>query len=371
MSRRSPGLLPGAAGLAPRLLGAHLVVVLACSVSLGLVAFAAAPPIFADHMTRAGETDAMVRAHSTAAFESAFVVALALGTLVAVLTAAGVSALVVRRLATPVANLARSADALAAGDYTARVADPRLGPEFARLTAAFTHMADRLAHTEDIRRRLLSDLAHELRTPTSTLQAHVDGLEDGVVTADAATWQVMRDQLERLQRLSSDLGQLSAAEEHALSLDLRAGDLGDIAAAAVDAAVPRFQAKRVELSRQAPVAVPVRADPVRVQQVLANLLDNALRHTPAGGSVRVVARRDRDDAVVEVIDTGAGIAVDELDAVFDRFHRADPARSRADGGSGLGLTIARAIVVDHGGTLSAHSEGPGTGARFTVRLPVP
>jgi two-component system sensor histidine kinase BaeS len=355
-------------GLAARLFAAQLVVVIAGSMTLGLVALAVAPRLFTIHLDHAGETNPVVRAHAEEAFGYALGIALLVAATVSVLTALVVSGFVVRRLTAPVAQLARAADALAAGDYHVAVPDARLGTEFDRLTAAFLHMADRLAHTETIRRGLLSDLAHELRTPLGTLAAHVDALEDGVLAAAPATWQVMRDQLDRLQRLATDLTQLSAAEEHALSLELRPTDLTAIASAAVEAATPHYRAKNVTLSRESATPVPVLADAVRMQQVLANLLDNALQHTPAGGSVRLRAHRHGSQAVVDVTDTGAGLPASELKAVFERFHRVDPARTRADGGSGLGLTIARAIVTDHGGTLTASSGGLGAGATFTVRM---
>jgi two-component system sensor histidine kinase BaeS len=356
-------------GLAPRLLAAQLIVVVAGSLTIAGVAVAVAPRLFTAHLDRAGETDPLVRRHAEEAFASALGIALVVATGVAVLTALGVSAFVVRRLTAPVADLARSADALAAGDYRSSVPEARLGPEFDRLTAAFTRMADRLERTEAVRRRLLSDLAHELRTPLATIGAHVDALEDGVMAPDAATWSVLRDQLDRLERLAGDLAQLSAAEEHAPRARPSRSDLARIAAHAVDAAQPRFAGKGVTLRLSAPQRVPAQADEVRIAQVLANLLDNALRHTPAHGEVRVAARADGDFGVIEVTDTGEGIPAEELDAVFDRFHRVDAARSRADGGSGLGLTIARAITAEHAGSLTAASDGPGHGATFTLRLP--
>jgi two-component system, OmpR family, sensor histidine kinase BaeS len=363
----------GRPGLAARLLTAQLVVVVAGALTLGLVAVTVAPRLFTVHLDRAGEANPVVRAHAEEAFGYALGIALVVAALVSVLTALVVSGFVVRRLTAPVVQLARTADELAAGNYRVAIPDARLGGEFDRLTAAFGHMADRLGRTESVRQGLLSDLAHELRTPLSTLSAHVDGIEDGVLDAVPATWQVMRDQLDRLQRLAGDLTRLSAAEEHALSLDLRPTDLSRVAFEAVEAAGPAHWAKRLTLVLDAPAPVPALADAVRMQQVLANLLDNALRHTPPDGVVRVGVHQDGAEALVTVSDTGPGIPASELESVFDRFYRVGPARSREDGGSGLGLTIARAIVVGQGGTLTATSAprdgASGQGATFTLRMP--
>ena len=356
-------------GLGGRLLAAQLVVLLTGALSLGLVALAVAPRLFVQHLDRAGETDPMVRSHAEQAFGNALGISLAVAASVSLLAALVISGLAVRRLATPVAQLADAADSLAGGRYDVDVPEPRLGDEFDRLTAAFRHMADTLAHTESARRRLLSDLAHELRSPLSTLAAHVDGLEDGVVPPTPATWQVLDGQLARLRRLATDIEQLSAAEEHAHPLTVEPSDLAAVATEAVTAARPRYEAKAVELALRSTGPVPTWLDDVRMQQVLANLLDNALRHTPAGGSVTVRVGAAAGEGVVEVGDTGDGIPPDELEAVFQRFHRVDPSASRAAGGSGLGLTIARLIVTDHGGTLTAASGGAGRGATFTVRVP--
>jgi two-component system, OmpR family, sensor histidine kinase BaeS len=368
-SRRRAGRR-AAPGLAARLLGAQLVVVVAGSLTLALVAMSVAPRFFTVHLDHAGETDPVVRSHAEEAFSYSLAISLTVAGAVSVGTALVVSALVVRRLTTPVIVLAAAADQLAAGNYRVDVPEAHLGEEFDRLTGAFTRMGDRLAGTEQVRRRLLSDLAHELRTPLGTLAVHVDGLEDGVVPASDATWQTMRDQLERLQRLAGDLSQLSAAEEHALPLDLQPVDLTEVATASVEAARPRFQAKGVTLAQDPSDAVLVMGDPVRLQQVLGNLLDNALRHTPQTGTVRVRPRAHERSGSVEVQDDGVGIPVQELEAVFSRFHRVDSARARADGGSGLGLTIARAITTAHHGSLTATSAGPGTGSTFTLRIPL-
>jgi len=233
-------------------------------------------------------------------------------------------------------------------------------------------MANRLAATDATRTSMLADLAHELRTPLATLEAYIDGMEDQVVPADAPSFAVMRDQVARLRRLAGDLKEAAAAEEHALGLVLTALDPATIARDAVAAARPGYLHKGVDLELEEPPSTPlVAADAERIQQVLANLLDNALRHTPAGGQVTVSILEGRDKTVgLIVTDNGDGIAADQLDAIFQRFYRADPARAAHDGGgSGLGLTIARAIAEDHGGSITAASAGSGKGSTFTLNLP--
>ena len=203
-------------------------------------------------------------------------------------------------------------------------------------------MAERLASTEAGRTRLLADLAHELRTPLATLEAYIDGLEDGIVPATGESYATMRDQVSRLRRLAVDLRESSAADEHALHLtpvvvDARA------AAGAVAAALPGYRTKGVDLHHRQPAAnlpatsLLVTADPDRLQQVLANLLDNALRHTVPGGDVTLEAAPAGSRVTLTVSDDGDGIPGDQLRAVFERFHRIDPSRSTTDGsGSGLG-----------------------------------
>ena len=217
----------------------------------------------------------------------------------------------------------------------------------------------------------LADLAHELRTPLATLEAYIDGMEDDVVVHDAASWATMRGQVDRLRRLATDLREVAAAEEHALGLVLARINGAGVAEAAVAAALPQYQAKGVALTFEAG-SVPcwILGDGIRLQQVLANLLDNALRHTPPGGRVDVFATMVDGQCRVRVCDTGEGIPGGELSSVFERFHRVDPSRVSGDGGgSGLGLTIARAIVMDHGGSLAASSPGAGQGTCLTMMIP--
>jgi len=366
VTRRPPPALAG------RLLGAQAVVIAVGCVTLLVAALLVAPGLFRRHLNSDGVNAPAVRRHAEAAFVSSFAISLTIAAVAALLTAGLVSLFLVRRVAHPVERLAVAADAVATGDYRVEVPEAGFSSELQRLSVAFAHMASRLGDTDAARSRLLSDLAHELRTPLATLEAFIDGIEDGVVPDDHDSWQTMRTQVNRMRRLATDLREAAAAEEHALGLVLASIDPADVGAVAVAAARPRYLAKGVDLLQRSGVGLrALQADTERLQQVLAILLDNALRHTPPGGRVDLTMSGDADVVQFAVRDDGEGLPADQLEAVFDRFHRVDPARGFADGGgSGLGLTIARAIVADHGGSLTAASPGLGRGATFTVTMPV-
>lgn len=358
--------------LATRLMQAQVLVVGVGAITLIIAAALVAPPLFHDHLIRAGVTDPEVQLHAEEAFASSFAIAVVLATATALLAAGGVSWFMVRRVSRPVEELAQSAESVAAGRYDVSVPEASFSSELHQLSDSFTDMAHRLAETEATRTRLLADLAHELRTPLATLEAYIDGMEDDVLDHDAAAYATMRLQVDRLRRLAADLRESSAAEEHALGLVLERIDCRDVAQAAVAAAALRFIAKGVDLDLvDGPTPSWISGDSVRLQQVLANLLDNALRHTPSGGRVDVTLSERPGVVRVQVADTGEGIPTEQLHAVFERFHRVDPSRVSSDGGgSGLGLTIARAIVNDHGGTLEATSPGIGKGTTFIMTIPL-
>lgn len=365
--------------LATRVLVVQVLVVAAGAAALAVTALVVAPGLFHHHLAMTGESSPAVQEHAEQAFASAFGLSLAVATGVSVVVAGAVSWFLVRRVVHPVEDLADAVDTIAGGRFEVRVPTSGFSTEVDRLAAAVDGMAGRLAATEATRTRLLADLAHELRTPVATLEAYVDGLEDGVVPVGAQSWQTMRDQLGRLRRLAADLREVATAEEQTLRADPDPVDADRLAAAAVAAAAPAFAAKGVEVRHAPSGAAPgerttVRGDRQRLEQVLANLLDNALRHTPAGGHVVVAVTStvtsSGGDVTVEVTDDGEGIAAEHLDAVFQRFRRLEPARHRTDTeGSGLGLTIARAVARAHGGTLTAHSPGPGRGTTMRLRLP--
>jgi signal transduction histidine kinase len=337
-------------------------------VSVNLVA----PSLFRDHLSRFGTMSPEVTEHAEEAFSSSFVIAITMAMVASLLAAGLVSWFLVRRVARPVEELAAAAETVAGGTYTVVVPTEPFASELEALSTSFSHMADRLAETESSRTRLLADLAHELRTPLATLEAYIDGLEDGVVPPSPESYETMRDQVARLRRLATDLRESAAADEHALHLAPVVLDAAVASAGAVAAATPRYLAKGVELTLvPGATGLRVSADPERLGQVLSNLLDNALRHTPPAGQVRVAASRTGPSTVaITVADDGDGIPPDQVGSIFERFHRVDRSRASADGsGSGLGLTIARAIIADHGGTLTAASPGPGEGATFTITLP--
>jgi len=364
MSRHRPRL-------AVRLMTAMALVIAVGGITLLVTVNLVAPGLFHDHLSHFGMMSPEVTAHAEEAFASSFAIAITVAMAASLVAAGLVSWFLVRRIARPVEDLAAAAQTVATGTYTVEVPTEPFSSELEALSTSFSHMADRLAATDASRTRLLADLAHELRTPMATLEAYIDGLEDGVVEPTAESYETMRGEVARLRRLATDLRESAAADEHALHLALVPSDAGAAVADAVAASTPRFRAKGVELTLDPDAGgLQVNADQERLGQVLSNLLDNALRHTPAGGHVRVAARSTGAGVALTVADDGDGIPADQLRSVFDRFHRVDPARASNDGsGSGLGLTIARAIITDHGGSLTASSDGPGTGTVFTVTLP--
>ena len=357
--------------LAVRLMQAQALVVGIGTLTLVVSAILVAPILFHGHLIQAGVADVTVQLHAEEAFASAFAISVGLAAVTSLLAAGAISWLMVRRVSRPVEELAESAEIVATGRYDVDVPDATFSSELHQLSVSFSKMAQRLGATEATRSRLLADLAHELRTPLATLEAYVDGMEDDVLPHDEVSWRTMRDQINRLRRLATDVREVAAAEEHALGLRLERIDARDIARAAVAAAAPRFSGKGVELvARLGEHPCSVMGDAMRLQQVLANLLDNALRHTPVGGQVIVAVERAGSSVRLTVKDTGEGIPADQVGSVFERFHRVDPSRISTDGGgSGLGLTIARALVSDHSGSITAASPGAGLGTTMTIELP--
>lgn len=360
--------------LAGRLLTAEAMVIGAMAVTMTVVAVLVGPPVFHEHMGQAGHGDpASMVAHAEMAFRSAGMISLGVGILSATIGAFLISVLITRRIGGSLTAAGRAADLLSQGRYDARVPDPGLGTELATLSRAFNHMAARLESTEATRRRLLTDLAHEMRTPLAAIDVCLEGLEDGVLPADGTTYRTLRQQTDRLTRLTDDIRAVSVADEGRLELTPSVVRVRDLLDQAADASREAYQRKGVGLAATEPAAgdegLNVMVDPARIGQVLGNLLSNALRHTPPGGSVRLTVAPVRDRVEVSVADDGDGIPPEALDHVFERFYRVDTARDREHGGTGVGLTISAAIARAHGGSLTVRSDGLGHGSTFTLGLP--
>lgn len=365
------------AGFGARLLLAQILVVLVGSVTLLVVAFGLAPGLFRDHVDRAvGPISTELATHLERAFGQTIALSLGVASVAATIAALAVGWFVTRRAVRPIRELADAASAVAAGDYTVRVSAPGFGAEFDTLTATFNDLARTIWDTERTRAAILRDLAHELRTPLSTVRGYHEAVADGVLRADRATFEQIDGELARVDRLLDDLATVASAEEGRWRLHTTPRSVAELIDIAARAAAIAFRDKGVELA-VAPQSPDLTAmvDDDRIQEVLANLLSNALRHTPTGGRVTLAATATREGVEIQVTDTGDGIAPEHLPRVFERFYRVDAGRSRDRdrdrGGSGIGLAIARALTQAHGGHLRASSPGPGLGATFTLTLPGP
>lgn len=364
-------------GLRARLFLAHLLVVAIGAATLAAVSQATAPSILDFHMTMMGNHHPMGPAAGGTldvalrdAFQGSLNQALLVGGVAALAAALITSVVVTRQIAAPVQRLAEAARQIAAGHYGERVPASET-TELGLLTNAFNEMAGALEESEVRRRQLIGDVAHELRTPVSTLEGYLDGLVDGVVEPDDETWMLLREEAGRVRRLVEDLHTLWRTEATPLALDIVSVSPLALIESSIVRLGPDFAAKGLTLATDVAEGLPmVRADPDRALQVLTNVLGNALRYTPAPGKVTIAVRREGAAARFSVRDTGVGLAPEHLPRVFERFYRVDKSRSRALGGSGVGLAIARALVEVMGGRIWAESPGPGQGATFSFTLPI-
>lgn len=359
-------------GLAFRFLLAQLLVVAASLSAAVVVTSVAGPPIFHAHLIMAGHPENSPELlHVEQAYRDTNLITLVVALGIALICAMAVSAWCSRRLRRPLERLTEAAKGMARGRYDTRVPAMGAGAEVDDLAVAFNTMADRLEHTEDTRRRMLSDLAHEMRTPISVLTVYLEALQDGVTDWNETTGELVADQLGRLTRLVEDINDVSRAEEGRIDLDRAEQPVSELIRAVVEAHREAYAAKGVILAMDVnDAAGVVEVDRQRMGQVLGNLLTNALRHTPTGGTVAVQAATPGPHRVALVVaDSGDGITAEQMPQVFERFYRGDSARDRDHGGSGIGLTISKALVEAHGGTLDVASPGPGAGAVFTVGLP--
>lgn len=276
--------------------------------------------------------------------------------------------LLAERLLRPVQSLTRAAQALAQGDLSQRV--PITGEdELAELGKTFNQMAQSLQNNLQARRALTADIAHELRTPLAVQRAHLEALQDGIYEPTPETIQTLLEQNQLLTHLVDDLRTLALADSGQLTLNLTQTDLNDLCQRQIEQFRPTAAAKNISLDYQTTSKpVQILADPQRIEQILNNLLANAVRYTPESGTITLDLRQTATHAQIRIHDSGPGIPEEALPFIFERFYRADKSRSRSEGGSGLGLAIARQLAQLHNGSLTAEN-APQGGAMFTLTLP--
>ena len=364
----------------------YLAVVLVGAVVLIAAMEFVIPRVFARHlatMTAFGDGDHMMMdssgrmmddlfVHFRTAVTEATLIALTAATLIAV----AVSALISRRVIAPVRDMMQASRQIAQGNYGRRVTLPANRPlpdldEMGQLAHSFNQMAAQLEESDTLRRQLIGDVTHELTTPLTVIKGSMEGLIDGVLPPEPETFQQVYHEAARVQRLVTDLQELSRVEAGAYGLHIQPVDLGALTDKVTSQLRRQFEDKGVALRVHLPPGLLMaEADPDRIAQVLINLIGNGLQYTPSGGQVDVTVQRKNNGVLFTIADTGVGIAADDLPHLFTRFYRVDKSRARASGGSGIGLTIARHLVEGHNGRIWAESEGVGQGSRFMFLLPL-
>lgn len=357
----------------------YLLIVLVGVATLLLVVFALAPTLFQAQLLPILQTHPAALTTSEAsqrilgAFLGTLLSALAVAAVVATVTSLATSLFVARRITIPLRLMTQVSERISAGHYAERieVAPVHTTDELGQLASSINTLAVALEQTERRRLEVIGNVAHELRTPIATLQGYLEGLLDGVIEPTPETWAMLHTEAGRLRRLVDDLQELSRAEARQIPIALQ-----PIAPQRLvqDALVPlegQFAEKGLALVIQVPENLPqVMADPTRAGQILTNLLVNALRYTPAPGRVEVAVNREEEKTVAfRISDSGIGLTPDHIAHLFERFYRVDRSRSRAFGGSGIGLTIAQSLAQAMGGEIRVESTGPGQGSSFTLTLP--
>ena len=356
-----------------RLLLSHLVVIAIGSATLFVAVGLVGPGAFDAAMGHAlasmeGMSDTM-SALVRSAYQDALQAALGIAIAAAAVAAVVVSIALATRVSRPIGRLAHASSRIAAGHYAERVpvtSDDEIG----QLAQSFNTMAASLESTERRRLQLVGDVAHELRTPIATIDGYLEGLEDGIIKPSDSTWKLLRGETFRLSRLVNDLQELWRAEARQLHLSMATVDVETELRVAAERFATQAGERGIEIrTAVAPGGLAVKADADRLGQIVDNFLSNAIRYSPEGSVVSVAAERDGAIARISVTDQGPGLTDAQLERVFERFYRADPSRSRALGGSGIGLAIARALAETMGGHVEARSEGEGLGATFRLILP--
>lgn len=351
----------------------YLLIILIGGLVMILAAQIHAPAALGRHISRMQEIvgdDPALAADLLENFATATTEILLVAMGVSIGAAIAISIFTSRRITAPIESMKEASRSIADGEYQRRVkvlSEDELGS----MARSFNRMAETLEQTEKRRLSLVGDLAHELRTPLASIKGTMEALVDGVIPTETDALIDVQREVNRLQRLVQDLEELSRAEAGQIRLEKRPISPGELVVEVARRLQGQYDDKGVELSIDLSDAPPrIVADPLRLTQVMLNLLGNALQFTPAGGNVKVEVGEKSGNLVVRVQDTGAGIPEHDLQRIFERFYRVDKSRARPGGGTGVGLTIARHLVEAHSGRILAESPGPGQGSTFTVLLPL-
>jgi histidine kinase len=302
--------------------------------------------------------------------------ALSLAALAAMIAAVFASFFISRQVVGPIERMMKLSHRIAEGEYEERLKisgslQSNNLDELDQLALSFNQMADKLEKTESMRRQLIGDVTHELRTPLAAIKGYMEGLVDGVIPATPETYQQIHGEADRLQRLVNDLQELSTVEAAGYQLKIESISPAKLIETAIIHLNHQFEEKEIQLEEQLGANLPnVFVDKDRIMQVLTNLMGNALQYTNSGGKVIITASRVKSEVLISIRDTGIGLSADHLPHIFNRFYRTDKSRTRASGGSGIGLTIALALVKAHHGRIWAESEGEGKGTSFHFTLPI-
>lgn len=371
--------------LALKLFLSYVVVVLVGALVLVTAARLSVPAAFDNHLAQMSvmmsNSDMMNTSQSMEMdlftnYSAAVSEAVSLAAIAALFAAVLASFFISRQVVTPIQRMMKLSHRIAEGEYEERLTisgslQSDQVDELDQLALSFNQMADKLEKTENMRRQLIGDVTHELRTPLTAVKGYLEGLMDGVLTADPDTYQQIHTEINRLQRLVNDLQELSQVESGAFKLEFTS-----ISPAILLETIQRnfgyqFEEKNLHLDMEMEPNLPkILIDKDRIIQVLTNLVGNALQYTPAGGKVVIKVHRDNSNLLFSVSDTGIGISTEQLPNIFNRFYRTDKSRTRASGGSGIGLTIARVLVKAHQGRIWAESDGEGKGSTFSFSIPI-
>ncbi len=364
--------------LSGKFLLSYLLIVLVGVATLLVVTFALAPtlfqaqlvPILQTHPEAMTTTEAIQRILGD--FLGTLFIALAVAAIVATVTSLATSLFVARRITVPLRQMTQVSQRISAGNYAERIviAPVHSTDELGQLASSINTLAVALEQTERRRLEVIGNVAHELRTPIATLEGYLEGLLDGVIEPSPLTWAMLHTEAGRLRRLVDDLQELSRAEARQVPLSLQPVAPQRLVQDALEPLEGQFAEKGLELQIHVPEDLPqVMADPTRAVQILTNVLVNALRYTPAPGKVVLAVNCEYTMVAFRISDTGVGLSPEQIAHIFERFYRVDKSRSRAFGGSGIGLTIAQSLAQAMGGEIRVESAGLGQGSSFTLTLP--